>query len=70
MKSLCPPRLAYVLWKTLAASCRQAGLGDEPRPVFEALSEIVLVNLVLPTRYGVVLQALRQPAHQHQQILL
>ncbi len=22
--------LAYVLWKTLAASCQQAGLGDEP----------------------------------------
>ncbi len=27
--------LSYVLWKTLAASCRQAGLSDEPRRVFE-----------------------------------
>ncbi|MGB9604717.1 MAG: IS1634 family transposase, partial [Bryobacteraceae bacterium] len=29
--------LTYVLWKTLAASCRQAGLGGEPRQVFDAL---------------------------------
>ena len=29
--------LAYVLWKTLAASCRQAGLGNEPRQVFKEL---------------------------------
>ena len=36
--------LAYVLWKTLAASCRQAGLGDEPWQVFEELLEITLVD--------------------------
>jgi transposase len=42
--------LAYVLWKTLAASCRQAELGDEPRQVFEELSEITLVDVILPTR--------------------
>ena len=57
--------LTYVLWKTLAASCRQAGLGDEPRQVFEALSEIALVDVVLPTRSGNGdPQALHQPAHR------
>jgi len=63
--------LAYVLWKTLAATCRQAGLGDEPRQVFEALSEIVLVDVVLPTRAGVELRrrCISQPT-EHQQILL
>ena len=63
--------LAYVLWKTLAAMCRQAGLGDEPRQVFEALSEIALVDVVLPTRNGVVVRkrCISQPS-EHQQILL
>jgi transposase len=63
--------LAYVLWKTLAAMCRQAGLGDEPRQVFEVLSEIALVDVVLPTRNGPVLRkrCISQPT-EHQQILL
>ncbi|MGH9555788.1 MAG: IS1634 family transposase [Terriglobales bacterium] len=63
--------LTYVLWKTLAASCRQAGLGDEPRQVFEALSEIALVDVVLPTRSGMEIRkrCISQPT-EHQQILL
>ncbi len=63
--------LTYVLWKTLAASCRQAGLGDEPRQVFEALSEIVLVDVVLPTKCGTAIRrrCVSQPT-EHQQILL
>jgi transposase len=63
--------LAYVLWKTLAASCHQAGLGDEPRQVFEELSEITLVDVVLPTRQGVELRkrCISQPT-EHQRILL
>jgi len=63
--------LSYVLWKTLAASCRQAGLGDEPRRVFEALSEIALVDVVLPTRSGTAIRkrCISQPT-EHQQILL
>ena len=63
--------LAYALWKTLAASCRQAGLGDEPRQVFEELSEITLVDVVLPTRNGVELRkrCISQPT-EHQRILL
>jgi len=48
--------LAYVLWKTLEAQCRQAGLGDEPRKVFGELSEIALVDVILPTRKGVTLR--------------
>ncbi len=63
--------LSYVLWKTLAANCRQAGLGDEPRRVFEALSEITLVDVVLPTRSGTAIRkrCISQPT-EHQQILL
>jgi transposase len=63
--------LAYVLWKTLAASCRQAGLGDEPRQVFEELSEITLVDVVLPTRNGFEIRkrCISQPT-EHQRILL
>jgi transposase len=63
--------LAYVLWKTLAASCHQAGLGDEPRQVFAELSEITLVDVVLPTRQGVEVRkrCISQPT-EHQRILL
>jgi len=41
--------LAYVLWKTLAALCRRASLGDEPRRYFKELAELRLVDVVLPT---------------------
>jgi transposase len=63
--------LAYVLWKTLEAQCRQAGLGDEPRQVFRELSEIALVDVVLPTRKGITLRkrCIGQP-NQHQLVLL
>lgn len=63
--------LTYVLWKTPAASCRQAGLGDEPRQVFAALSGIALVDVVLPTRAGTVIRkrCIGQPT-EHQLILL
>ena len=63
--------LSYVLWKTLAASCLQAGLGDEPRRVFESLSEIALVDVLLPTKSGTVIRkrCISRPT-EHQQILL
>jgi hypothetical protein len=62
---------AYVLWKTLAASCRQARLGDEPRQVFEELSELTMVDVVLPTRNGVEIRkrCISQPT-ERQRILL
>jgi transposase len=63
--------LAYVLWKTLEAKCRQAGLGDEPRQVFRELAEIAMVDVLLPTRSGVTLRkrCIGQPS-EHQLVLL
>jgi len=63
--------LAYVLWKTLGQMCRQAGLGDEPRRVFEELGKIRVVDVVLPTRSGQVIRrrCVSQPS-DHQAILL
>jgi transposase len=63
--------LAYVLWKTLGQKCRRAGLGDEPRRVFEELSEIELVDVVLPTRQGAEIRrrCITEPT-DHQAILL
>ena len=63
--------LGYVLWKTLSQLCAQAGLGDEPRRVLSELSEIRLVDVVLPTRDGVEIRkrCIGRPS-DHQQILL
>ena len=63
--------LAYVLWKTLAQTCRTAGLGDEPRKVFEELSKVTLVEVALPTRTGVTIRkrCVSRPT-EHQAILL
>ena len=63
--------LAYALWKTLAQLCRRAGLGDEPRKVFEELANITLVDVVLPTRNGLAIRkrCISRPT-EHQAILL
>jgi hypothetical protein len=63
--------LAYVLWKTLAQLCERAGLGNEPRRVLTELSEIRLLDVVLPTRAGIDLRTrcISKPS-DHQQILL
>jgi transposase len=63
--------LAYVLWKTLAQLCHQAGIGDEPRKVFAELERIGLVDVVLPTREGIEIheRCVTQP-DEHQAILL
>ena len=63
--------LAYVLWKALGLFCQRAGLGDEPRPVFEELSQIRTVDVVLPTKQGAELRrrCVAQPT-KHQAILL
>jgi len=42
--------LAYVLWKTLHQMTRAAGLGDEPRRIFQELDKISLADVVLPAR--------------------
>jgi len=63
--------LAFVLWKTLAQLCQRAGLGNEPRKVFEELADITLVDVVLPTRNGVTIRkrCISRPTEQ-QAILL
>jgi len=63
--------LAYVLWKTLAALCRQAGLGHEPRRVLDELAEIRSMDVVLPTSEGVDIRrrCVSKPS-DHQAILL
>lgn len=63
--------LAYVLWKTLAQMCKAAGLGDEPRRVFEELAKIRAVDVVLPIRTGGYIRrrCVSQPS-DHQAILL
>lgn len=63
--------LAYLLWKTLGQMCERAGHGNEPRRVLEELSELRLMDVVLPTRYGIELRkrCLSTPT-DHQRILL
>lgn len=63
--------LAYVLWKTLSQLCARAGLGNEPRRVLSELSEIRLVDVILPTRDGIEIRrrCITRPS-DHQQILL
>jgi len=63
--------LAYVLWKTLGQMCQQAGLGSEPRRVLSELSELRMMDVVLPTRTGVEIRkrCVSKPS-DHQKILL
>jgi len=48
--------LAYVLWKTLGQMCKRAGLGNEPRKVFDEIAQIKVVDVVLPTKSGVAIR--------------
>jgi transposase len=63
--------LAYVLWKTLGQNCQRAGLGQEPRRVFDELGKIRLVDVVFPTRQGTEIRkrCITRPT-DHQAILL
>ena len=63
--------LAYVLWKTLGQLCERAGLGNEPRRVLSELSEIRVMDVVLPTKQGVEIRkrCIGKPT-EHQEILL
>ena len=63
--------LAFILWKTLGQLVKGAGLGDEPRRVFQSLAEIRAVDVVLPTRQGPVIRkrCVTRPT-DHQSILL
>ena len=63
--------LAYVIWKTLSQMCQAAGLGGEPRKVFDEIAQIQMVDVVLPTKSGVRIRrrCVAQPT-KHQAILL
>jgi len=63
--------LAYVLWKTLSQMCQRAGLGDEPRKVFDEIAQIQMVDVILPTKGGpnIRRRCVAQPT-KHQAILL
>jgi hypothetical protein len=63
--------LAFVLWKTLGQMCKAAGLGDEPRRVFEQLGKIRVVDVIMPTRSGheIRRRCVSRPT-EHQAILL
>jgi hypothetical protein len=63
--------LACALWKTLAALCRRAGLGDKPRRVPSELGELRSVDVVLATYQGTEIRrrCINQPS-EHQAILL
>jgi transposase len=63
--------LGYVLWKALGKMCQAAGLGDCPRKVFDELSQLRMVDVVLPTRQGVEIRrrCVERPS-PHQAILL
>lgn len=44
--------LSFVLWKCFGLMCRNAGLGDEPRRVFDEIKRICIVDVVLTTTDG------------------
>ena len=48
--------LAYVLWKMLGQMCKRAGLGSEPRKVFDEIAQIKAVDVVMPTRQGTLMR--------------
>jgi transposase len=63
--------LAYGVWKTLGQMCKAAGLGDEPRRVFDELGKLRMVDVVLKTREGTTIRrrCVTRPT-DHQAILL
>jgi len=44
--------LSFVLWKSFGLMCKQAGLGDEPRRVYNEIKKICMVDVVLTTTEG------------------
>ena len=63
--------LAYVLWKTLGLRAKAAGLGDEPRRIWDELAQIMLVDVVVRTRSGVDIRkrCVAQPTPLQAQLL-
>jgi transposase len=63
--------LAYVLWKMLGQMCKRAGLGNEPRKVFDEIAQIKVVDVVMPTKRGTTITkcCIAQPT-KPQEVLL
>ena len=63
--------LSFVLWRILGQDCKRAGLGDEARRIISELSNILLVDVVLPTDSGkeIRTRCVTRP-NAHQKILL
>ncbi|MBI2861643.1 MAG: IS1634 family transposase [Chloroflexi bacterium] len=63
--------LAYVLWKMLGQMCKRAGLGNEPRKVFDEIGQIKVVDVVMPTKAGAAIRkrCIAQPT-KPQEVLL
>jgi hypothetical protein len=63
--------LAYVLWKTLAQWCKNAGLGDEPRKVLDEIAQVAVVDVILPIKGGPdLLKRCIAQTGEHQKLLL
>ncbi len=63
--------LAYVLWKMISQMAKRAGLGNEPRKIFDEIAQIKVVDIVMPTKQGTTLRkrCIAQPT-EAQAILL
>ena len=63
--------LAYVLWKMLGQMCKRAGLGNEPRKVFDEIAQIKVVDVMMPTKQGATItrRCISQPT-KAQSVLL
>lgn len=48
--------LAYVLWKMIGQMAKRAGLGNEPRKIFDEISQIKVVDIVMPTKQGTTIR--------------
>jgi transposase len=63
--------LAFVLWKSFGLMCKKAGLGDEPRRVYEEIKKICMVDVVLTTTDGkeLKIRTVPRPDRPLQQLL-
>lgn len=48
--------LAYVLWKMLGQMCKRAGLGSEPRKIFDEIAQIKVVDVLMPTKQKTIIR--------------
>jgi transposase len=57
--------LVFVLWKMLGQMCKRAGLGNEPRKVFEEIAQIKAVDVILQTKQGTTItrRCISQPSN-------